>query len=403
MNIVDRFLKYVSLDTQSDPNSDTFPTTLKQLELANYLVFELHQLGIDNAHVDEYGIVYARINGNVENVDAIGLIAHIDTSPDSPGHNINPQIITKYDGKSILLNKQLNIKLDPTEFENLNEVIGHDLITTDGTTLLGADDKAGIAVIMDVAHKLMKDDSIKHGDIAIAFTPDEEVGKGVVNFDVEKFNAVYAYTIDGGSIHKIGYQNFNAGSATVTINGKSVHPGDAKNKMVNSLLVAMEFESMLPVFQKPQYTENYEGFIHLHDMQGSCLSSTLEYIIRDHDLELLNNKIHCIENVATYLNDKYGYNVCELVIERQYLNMYEVLKNDMISVERLQRAYKSCNIHYSDEAIRGGTDGARLSFMNLPCPNIGAGGFNFHGCFEFLSIDMMKQSTNIILEIIKDI
>lgn len=400
MDIKQRFLQYVSIDTQSSHSSDTFPTTPKQLELANLLVKELHELGLVDSFVDEFGIVYGRLKANSEGFDPIGLIAHIDTSPDSPGNNIKPQIISKYDGSIITLNKEQNITLDPKQFSHLNEVINHELITTDGTTLLGADDKAGIAVIMDVLQTLIQNPSIQHGDIAIAFTPDEEVGKGTTNFDVDIFNAKYAYTIDGGSIHDIGYQNFNAYNATIHITGKSVHPGDAKLKMVNALLVAMEIENMLPPCQKPQFTEGSEGFYHLHQMEGTCLKTTMAYILRDHDLNKIHQQIQQLKNIQTYLNTKYEYNIIQLDIEESYLNMYEIIKKDMTSVLKLEQAYNALHIPYTQSYIRGGTDGARLSFMGIPCPNIGAGGFNFHGCYEFLSVDMMKQSTQIVLQIL---
>ena len=362
MNIEERFLKYVSFDTQSDEYSDTTPSTFKQLELGKELVKEMLEIGIDDAHLDEFGIVYGTIKGNGGTGDVIGFIAHMDTSPDASGMNIKPQKVTNYDGSIIKLNDALNLSLDPEEFTSLKKMIGHDLITTDGTTLLGADDKAGVAIIMDLADYLYHHPEIKHNDIKIAFTPDEEVGRGADNFNVEKFNAKYAYTLDGGDICEYNYENFNAYSANVKITGKSIHPGNAKDKMVSAINVAIEFENMLPAQQKAYFTDGYDGFNHIHHLEGNC------------DLE----------------------------INESYLNMAEIIKDNYYIIEKLEKAMKKLGIEAYASPIRGGTDGARLTYMGLPCPNIGTGGDNFHGPFEFVSLTMMKQSVEILKELVKE-
>ena len=402
MNIEERFLKYVSYDTQSDEYSNTTPSTLKQLELGKVLVKEMLEIGIDDAHLDEYGIVYGTIKGNGGTGDIIGFIAHMDTSPDASGKDIKPQKITNYDGSIIELNKELGLSLNPEEFTSLKKMIGHDLITTDGTTLLGADDKAGVAIIMDLADYLYHHPEIKHNDIKIAFTPDEEVGRGTDNFDVKKFNAKYAYTVDGGDIAEYNYENFNAYSAEIEITGKSIHPGNAKNKMVSAINLAIEFENMLPEDKKPYYTDGYDGFNHLHHLEGNCEKAKLEYIIRNHDLQLAKKQIADFERIKTYLNDKYGYEAIKLTINESYLNMAEIIKENYYIIEKLQTAMKKVGIDGYASPIRGGTDGARLTFMGLPCPNIGTGGENYHGPFEFVSLTMMKQAVEIIKELVKE-
>ena len=402
MNIEERFLKYVSYDTQSDEYSNTTPSTLKQLDLAKELVKEMLEIGISDAHLDKYGIVYGTIKGNGGTGDIIGFIAHMDTSPDASGKNIKPQKITNYDGSIIELNKELGLSLNPEEFTSLKKMIGHDLITTDGTTLLGADDKAGVAIIMDFANYLYQHPEIKHNDIKIAFTPDEEVGRGTDNFNVKKFNAKYAYTVDGGDIAEYNYENFNAYSANVEITGKSIHPGNAKNKMISAINLAIEFENMLPEEKKPYYTDGYDGFNHLHHLEGNCEKATLEYIIRNHDLQLAKKQIADFERIKTYLNDKYNYEAINLDINESYLNMAEIIKENYYIIEKLQAAMKKVGIESYASPIRGGTDGARLTFMGLPCPNIGTGGENYHGPFEFVSLTMMKQAVKIITEIVKE-
>ena len=374
MNIEERFLKYVSFDTQSDEYSNTTPSTLKQLELGKELVKEMLEIGINDAHLDEYGIVYGTIKGNGGQGDIIGFIAHMDTSPDASGTNIKPQKITNYDGSIITINKELGLTLDPEKFNILNKMIGHDLITTDGTTLLGADDKAGVAIIMDLANYLYEHPEVKHNDIKIAFTPDEEVGRGPDNFDVKKFNAQYAYTLDGGDIEEYNYENFNAYSAKVEITGKSIHPGDAKNKMVSAINVAIEFENMLPEQMKPYYTDNYDGFNHLHHLEGGCQKATMEYIIRNHDYDIAQKQIADFKRIKTYLDEKYGYELVKLDIQESYLNMAKIIKDNYYIIDNLNQAMTKVGIKAQATPIRGGTDGARLTFMGLPCPNIGTGG-----------------------------
>lgn len=402
MDIEERFLKYVSIDTQSDEYSDTTPSTLKQLDLGKELVKEMLELGITDAHLDEYGIVYGTIKGNGGTGDIIGFIAHMDTSLDASGTNIKPQKINNYDGSIIEINKELGLSLDPEEFVSLKKMVGHDLITTDGTTLLGADDKAGVAIIMDLANYLYEHPEVKHNDIKIAFTPDEEVGRGADNFDVNKFGAKYAYTLDGGDIEEYNYENFNAYSAQVEITGKSIHPGNAKDKMVSAINVAIEFENMLPAQQKAYFTDGYDGFNHLHHLEGGCEKATLEYIIRNHDLTLAKKQINDFKRIKKYLDEKYGYELIKLDIKESYLNMAEVIKENYYIIERLEKAMNSVGIQGFASPIRGGTDGARLTFMGLPCPNIGTGGDNFHGPFEFVSLTMMKQSVEILKELIKE-
>lgn len=401
MLIKDRFLKYVSFDTQSDDHSTTTPSTLKQLELGKYLVAELKQLGIDNACLDEHGIVYATIPANNDHQGkVIGFIAHMDTSPDASGQNIKPQIIKDYDGGVITLNQEKEMVLDPEEYPVLNTLLHHELITTDGTTLLGADDKAGIAIIMQLAEYLQLHPEFKHNDIQIAFTPDEEVGRGTENFDVKRFNADYAYTIDGGDIADVEYENFNAFSANVTIYGKSIHPGSAKNKMINSIRVAQEFDAMLPVHARPESTEGYEGFNHLHTIQGQCEKTTMEYIIRNHDLELAKKQCQEFEDITDYLNKKYGYKIIELKISQSYLNMKEILKDHMYIVDLAKQAINEGGINATSTAIRGGTDGVRLTYAGLPCPNLGTGGFNYHGPYEFVSVTMMEKQVEMLIRLL---
>lgn len=402
MNIEERFLKYVSFDTQSDEYSNTTPSTLKQLELGKELVKEMLEIGISDAHLDEYGIVYGTIKGNGGQGDVIGFIAHMDTSPDASGTNIKPQKITNYDGSIITINKELGLTLDPDKFNILNKMIGHDLITTDGTTLLGADDKAGVAIIMDLANYLYEHPEVKHNDIKIAFTPDEEVGRGPDNFDVKKFNAQYAYTLDGGDIEEYNYENFNAYSAKVEITGKSIHPGDAKNKMVSAINVAIEFENMLPEQMKPYYTDNYDGFNHLHHLEGGCQKATMEYIIRNHDYDIAQKQIADFKRIKTYLDEKYGYELVKLDIQESYLNMAKIIKDNYYIIDNLNQAMTKVGIKAQATPIRGGTDGARLTFMGLPCPNIGTGGANFHGPFEFVSLTMMKQAVEVLKKLIKE-
>lgn len=403
MEIKERFLNYVSFDTQSVENSQTVPSTSKQLKLGKYLVEELQSLGIENAKIDEYGVVYGTIpSNNNHQGDVIGFIAHMDTSPDASGKDIHPQIIKNYQGQKITLNEDKKLYLDPEQYPQLLHLIHHDLITTDGTTLLGADDKAGIAIIMQMVEYLHTHPEFKHNDIQIAFTPDEEIGCGSNHFDVKYFNADYAYTIDGGDIHIIEYENFNAFSAKVNIHGRSIHPGSAKNKMVNSTRVAYEFDSLLPVHMRPESTEGYEGFNHLHAIQGTCEETTMDYIIRNHDLQQAKKQCQEFIDIAEFLNKKYGYQIIDLTITESYLNMKEALKDHMFIVEQALAAIKENGLDAYCSPIRGGTDGARLTFMGLPCPNLGTGGFNYHGPYEYCSLTMMEKQVEILLHILKN-
>ena len=401
MEIKERFLNYVSFDTQSAENSQTVPSTSKQLKLGKYLVEELQSLGIENAKIDEYGVVYGTIpSNNNHQGDVIGFIAHMDTSPDASGKDIHPQIIKNYQGQKITLNEDKKLYLDPEQYPQLLHLIHHDLITTDGTTLLGADDKAGIAIIMQMVEYLHTHPEFKHNDIQIAFTPDEEIGHGSDHFNVDYFNAQYAYTIDGGDIHIVEYENFNAFSAEVKVHGRSIHPGSAKNKMINSARVAYEFDSLLPVHMRPESTEGYEGFNHLHSIQGTCEETVAEYIIRNHDLQQANKQCQDFKDIAEFLNKKYGYQIIEVTITESYLNMKEALKNHMFIVEQALAAIKENGLDAYCSPI-GGTDGARLTFMGLPCPNLGTGGFNYHGPYEYCSLTMMEKQVEILLHILK--
>jgi len=402
MEIKERFLNYISFDTQSAENSQTVPSTSKQLKLGKYLVEELQSLGIENALLNEYGVVYGTIpSNNNHQGDVIGFIAHMDTSPDASGKDINPQIIKNYQGQKITLNEDKKLYLDPEQYPQLLHLIHHDLITTDGTTLLGADDKAGIAIIMQMVEYLHTHPEFKHNDIQIAFTPDEEIGCGSNHFDVKYFNADYAYTIDGGDIHIIEYENFNAFSAKVNIHGRSIHPGSAKNKMINSTRVAYEFDSLLPVHMRPESTEGYEGFNHLHAIQGTCEETTMDYIIRNHDLQQAKKQCQEFIDIVEFLNKKYGYQIIDLTITESYLNMKEALKDHMFIVEQALAAIKENGLDAYCSPIRGGTDGARLTFMGLPCPNLGTGGFNYHGPYEYCSLTMMEKQVQILLHILK--
>ncbi len=403
MEIKERFLNYVNFDTQSDSYSHTVPSTSKQLKLGNYLVEELKSLGIENAKIDEFGVVYGTIpSNNNHQGDVIGFIAHMDTSPDASGKDIHPQIIKDYQGQKITLNEDKELYLDPEQYPQLLQLIHHDLITTDGTTLLGADDKAGIAIIMQMVKYIYNHPEFKHNDIQIAFTPDEEIGHGSDHFNVDYFNAQYAYTIDGGDIHIVEYENFNAFSAEVKVHGRSIHPGSAKNKMINSTRVAYEFDSLLPVHMRPESTEGYEGFNHLHSIQGTCEETVAEYIIRNHDLQQANKQCQDFKDIAEFLNKKYGYQIVEVTITESYLNMKEALKDHMFIVEQALAAIKENGLDAYCSPIRGGTDGARLTFKGLPCPNLGTGGFNYHGPYEYCSLTMMEKQVQILLHILKN-
>jgi len=400
MDLVKRFLKYVSFDTQSDDNSKETPSTSKQLLLGKYLVNELKSIGCKDVLLDQYGIVYASIPSNSnEKLPSIGLIAHMDTSPDCSGANIKPRVINKYDGSDIILNESTIMKV--SDFPSLKDNIGEDLIVTDGTTLLGADDKAGIAIIVETAYRIINDKNIKHGDIKIAFTPDEEVGRGTENFDVKFFNCDFAYTLDGGDINTIEYENFNAASALVNISGINIHPGSAKNKMVNAILLAKEFDDLLPSDEIPSKTEMYEGFHHLCDISGDVENTKLFYIIRNHDYETLKRQMNDFNIAAKTINEKYNGEFVNVTLKENYKNMKEVILANPHVLSKVTDAYDTLNIPYKFMPIRGGTDGANLSFMGLPCPNLGDGGYNFHGRFEYVSITQMRKMVKILIQILK--
>ena len=397
-----KFLRYVAVETTSCEDSSTHPSSPKEKNLSALLVEELHQMGISDASMDENGYVMASIPSNVNApVPAIGFIAHVDTSPDAPGKDIKPQIIENYDGGDIPLKGVPGMALRVADFPEMAEYKGQTLITTDGTTLLGADDKAGVAEIMCAAQYIMENPQFRHGPIRIGFTPDEEIGCGVDFFDVEKFGARYAYTMDGGAIGELEYENFNAASARIHIQGRNIHPGYAKGKMINSLLVAMELNSLLPVNQRPEFTSDYEGFFHITSFKGSVEESSVSYIIRDHDMSLFREKKKVMEDAVEFINKKYG-KIVTLELQDQYYNMREMVEPHFHVVEKAIAAMEKAGIKPKVQPIRGGTDGARLSFMGLPCPNIFAGGHNFHGKLEFVPVQSMEKAVEVIMNIISD-
>jgi len=399
-NTIDRFIKYVKIDTQSDPNNSGFPSTEKQWDLANLLIEELNEMGMQDVSIDDNAYVMATLPSNSEKeIPTIGFIAHFDTSPDYSGKNVNPQIHENYDGKDIVLNKEENIVLSPGYFDDLLLYKGQTLITTDGTTLLGADDKAGITEIMCAMEYLIKHPEIEHGKIRIGFTPDEEIGKGAHKFDVKKFNADWAYTIDGSQVGELEYENFNAAGAKVTIHGKIVHPGYAKGKMINSMLIASDFINGLPKNEIPQETVGYEGFFHLHGMKGSVEKSELEYIIRDHDMDQFLKRKQQFTGLADRINNDLGSKIIEVEIKDQYFNMREKIEPVMHIVDIAEKAMKELGIEPLIKAIRGGTDGSQLSYMGLPCPNIFAGGHNFHGRYEYVPVESMQKAIKVIVKI----
>lgn len=399
-HIIDRFLKYVSFDSQSNADSSTTPSTEKQWEIARYITEELKRIGMQDVSLDENAYIMASLPSNIDRkVPVIGFISHFDTSPDYTATNVKPQIHKNYDGQDIVLNKEQNIVLSPSYFEDLLLYKGQTLITTDGTTLLGADDKAGITEIVTAMEYLIKHPEIKHGHIRIGFTPDEEIGRGAHKFDVEKFGAAWAYTMDGSQVGELEYENFNAAGAVVTIHGKIVHPGYAKGKMVNSMLIATDFIKALPSQEIPQETEGYEGFFHLSDIHGSVEKTTLEYIIRDHDMELFQQRKKHMLDIADKINKKLGSEAIEVVLKDQYFNMREKVEPEMHIVDIAEEAMKSLHIKPLIKAIRGGTDGSQLSYMGLPCPNIFAGGHNFHGRYEYVPVESMLKASQVIVKI----
>lgn len=399
-NLVERFLRYVSVDTQSNEDSQTQPSTLKQLNLLSMLRDELLAMGVEAA-LDEYGYVMARIPSNVDaHVPAVGFISHVDTSPDASGSDIKPQIIHDYDGSAIALKGVDGLYLDPKDFPELLRHKGEDLITTDGTTLLGADDKAGVAEIMNAVEYIMTHPEFKHGPICIGFTPDEEIGRGVAKFDVARFGADYAYTMDGGEVGELEFENFNAAAATVTIQGRNVHPGYAKGKMKNAILIGMELNSLLPIEQRPEYTSDYEGFFHIISYKGTVENCTFSYILREHDLDKHEAQKAELRRCVDFINAKYGEGTASVEIRHQYYNMRKQVEPHYHIVEKAIKAMEMEGIKPKVQPIRGGTDGANLSFMGLPCPNIFAGGLNFHGKFEWVSIQSMEKASKVVLNII---
>lgn len=403
MLIEKRFLKYVSFDTQSDESSTTSPSTEKQFDLADFLSEEMQILGVDEVERTDQGIVYGKIYSNTdEPMKAIGFIAHMDTSPDASGHDIHPRIIRSYPGGRIILNEEKKMYLDPETNPELKGLVGDDLITTDGTTLLGADDKAGVAIIMSMVEYICQNRDFKHGDICIAFTPDEEVGRGTENFDVKRFGADYAYTVDGGRIDEFSFENFNAYKADVTITGKSYHPGDSKGKMVNALTLGRQFDTMLGDNKRPEATEHKEGFYHLHHMEGDVSTTKMTYILRDHDMDNMHDMIHTMQLAASYLNQVNHGHYIGIDFTLQYKNMIEVINKTPDIVYKVKQAMINIGLDPIASPIRGGTDGANLSFMGLPCPNLGTGGYNYHGPYEFCSINSMKKGVKLLLELIKE-
>lgn len=400
MTVIDRFLKYVTFDTQSDESTGVTPSTAKQMVFAQYLKTELEELGLEDISLDENGYLFATLPANVEReIPTIGFIAHMDTSPDMLGENVSPRIVEKYEGGDIVLSEADHIILSPSQFPELKDHVGEDLIVTDGHTLLGADDKAGIAEIVAAVAYLKAHPEIEHGKIRIGFNPDEEIGLGAHKFDVEKFGCKWAYTMDGGEVGELEFENFNAAAAKVHVKGRNVHPGYAKNKMINSMLVANEFVAMLPADETPATTDGYEGFFHLVGMEGEVESSTLSYIIRDHDREKFEARKSFIKVCADRLNEKYGADTVTVELKDQYYNMRQQVEPLMHIIDIAFAAMKEAGVEPKVKAIRGGTDGAQLSFKGLPCPNIFAGGLNFHGRYEFVPVQSIEKAMNVIVKI----
>jgi tripeptide aminopeptidase len=399
-HLIDRFVSYVTVDTESDPTSENTPSTKKQWNLANALVAELKGIGMQDVSIDENAYIMATLPSNTDKeVPIIGFISHFDTSPDFTGANVKPQIIENYDGSDIVLNKEQDIILSPSYFDDLLLYKGQTLITTDGTTLLGADDKAGIAEIISAMEYLINHPELKHGTIKVGFTPDEEIGRGAHKFDVEKFGADWAYTMDGSQVGELEYENFNAAGAVVTVKGKIVHPGYAKGKLINSMYIATQFINSLPKMETPEHTEGREGFFHLHTINGEVEETKLEYIIRDHDLSHFEARKNVINKLAAELNSQYGREVISVEIKDQYFNMREKIEPVMYIVKIAEEAMIQANIKPLIKPIRGGTDGSQLSYMGLPCPNIFAGGHNFHGRYEYVPVESMQKAIEVIVNI----
>lgn len=403
MTVLERFLNYVVVETTSDPYSESFPSTKSQLDFGHTLMEEMKELGLTDVAQDEYGYVFGTIPSTIPDYKGkvLGLIAHMDTAPAASGKNVKPRMIKNYDGTEIVLNAEKKIVMTPEDFPSLKEYVGQDLVVTDGLTLLGGDDKAGVAEIMTAAEYLIGHPEIPHGPIRVGFTPDEEVGKGADFFDVKKFGADFAYTVDGGECGELEYENFNAASVFVDFTGLSIHPGSAKNKMINALLLAMEFQGMMPEAQKPEHTEGREGFIHLDVMEGSVEHASCEYIVRDHDFDLFKEKKEYMQRVADYMNGKYGEGTVSLRMEDSYYNMKQQIEPHYFLIENVLKVYEKLDIEPKIQPIRGGTDGSRLSFMGLPCPNLGTGGHNFHGHFEYVCVQSMEKCAEVLIELVK--
>lgn len=403
MTVLERFLNYVVVETTSDPYAESFPSTKSQLDFGHTLMEEMKKLGLTDVTQDEYGYVFGTIPSTVPDYKGkiLGLIAHMDTAPAASGKNIKPRMIKNYDGAEIVLNAEKKIVMKPEDFPSLKQYVGQDLVVTDGLTLLGGDDKAGVAEIMTAAEYLINHPEIPHGPIRVGFTPDEEVGQGADYFDVKKFGADFAYTVDGGECGELEYENFNAASVFVDFTGLSIHPGSAKNKMINALLLAMEFQGMMPEAQKPEHTEGREGFIHLDVMEGSVEHASCEYIVRDHDFDLFKEKKEYMQRVADYMNGKYGEGTVSLRMEDSYYNMKQQIEPHYFLIENVLKVYEKLDIEPKIQPIRGGTDGSRLSFMGLPCPNLGTGGHNFHGHFEYVCVQSMEKCAEVLIELVK--
>jgi len=397
MNVLNRFLKYISFDTTSNPNSGLHPSSAKEFDLIDYLEKEMKEEGIQNIVRSKYSYIYGLIPSNAKGYKKIGFIAHVDTSCDASGANIHPQMHANYDGCDVQLND--NCVMTVKEFPFLSDLKGKTLITTDGTTLLGGDDKAGIASIMELASILKNDSSIKHGDIYVAFTPDEEIGEGTMFFELDKFGAEFAYTVDGGKEGEINYENFNAASCNVTIHGINIHPGSAKGHMVNSLLIAQEFNGLLDPAKTPAHTEKYEGFNHLNNMEGNVELTKMHYIIRNHNMDLFNNQKNEFIQIQDFINKKYGEGTCEVAIQDSYFNMYEIIKNHMEIIDIAVEATKQADVQPVINPVRGGTDGASLTHKGLPCPNLGTGGFNCHGRYECITKEGLEKVVQILMNI----
>lgn len=403
MTVLERFLNYVVVETTSDPYAESFPSTKSQLDFGHTLMEEMKELGLTDVTQDEYGYVFGTIPSTVPDYKGkiLGLIAHMDTAPAASGKNIKPRVIKNYDGAEIVLNAEKKIVMKPEDFPSLKQYVGQDLVVTDGLTLLGGDDKAGVAEIMTAAEYLINHPEIPHGPIRVGFTPDEEVGQGADYFDVKKFGADFAYTVDGSECGELEYENFNAASVFVDFTGLSIHPGSAKNKMINALLLAMEFQGMMPEAQKPEHTEGREGFIHLESLEGSVEHASSEYIVRDHDFDLFKKKKEYMQRAADYMNVKYGEGTVSLRMEDSYYNMRQQIEPHYFLIENVLKVYEKLDIEPKIQPIRGGTDGSRLSFMGLPCPNLGTGGHNFHGHFEYVCVQSMEKCVQVLIELVK--